>query len=110
MVKTEVEYRFLYAALPDVGQVAQVQVFIDDDTGEQTFGPVTALQLPTYTCDTVTPVPPPVSDVDIYNRICPEDFDNRGEGRYIKNVQTTTPCTEGNGDRPLPVALAIDPG
>ena len=110
VVKTEVEYRFLYAALPDVGQVAQIQVFVDDDTGEQTFGPVTALQLPTYTCDTVTPVPPPVSDVDIYNRICPEDFDNRGEGRYVKNVMTTTPCTEGNGDRPLPVALAIDPG
>ncbi|KPK51481.1 MAG: hypothetical protein AMJ63_12355 [Myxococcales bacterium SG8_38_1] len=106
---TTVRYRYLYVALPELGQVAQIQIVIDNATGRQAFGTITELQLPTYTCETVAAVPPPVSDVTDYHRICPEDFDNRGEGRYVKDVTTTLPCTDGTGSGPMPVALAIDP-
>lgn len=109
-VTTEVVYRYLYAAIPELGQVVQIQVIVDNDTGEQSFGAVTEIALPTYDCDTVTPVPPPTSDETDYNRICPQDFDDRGEGRVIKPVDTTIPCAEGMGTGPMPVGLAIDYG
>jgi hypothetical protein len=109
-VQTFVDWRFIYAAIPELGQVVQIPVMIDNDTGMQMFGDVTEIQLPTYDCDSVTPVDPPVSDETDYNRICPEDFDDRGEGRVIKEVSTTTPCSEGPDPGPLPVALTIDRG
>ncbi len=107
---TDIQYRYLYAAIPELGQVVQVQVTIDQETGRQTFGAITTIQLPTYACDTVTPVAPPASDVDDYNRICPENFESVGQGRYIKNVSTTLPCTDGPGTGPMPVALTVDKG
>ncbi|MBW2508014.1 MAG: hypothetical protein JRE81_05235 [Deltaproteobacteria bacterium] len=110
LARTKVRYRYLYAALPDLGQIAQIQITIDDETGAQTFGAVQPIQLDTYTCDTATPVVPPASDETDYHRICPADFDDRGEGRFIKEVTTTAPCNEGTGRGPLPVALAIDSG
>ncbi|MGB5703681.1 MAG: hypothetical protein WBM48_12755 [Polyangiales bacterium] len=109
-VTTDVVYRYLYAAIPQLGQLVQIQVSVDNTTGEQTFESVTELQLETYSCSTVTPVPPPVSSDTDYHRICPEDFDDRGEGRFIKDVTTTLPCADGPGTGPMPVALAIDPG
>lgn len=106
---TEVAYRYLYVAIPDLGQVVQVQVDVDDETGAQTLGTVTEIDLPTYDCDTITVVPPPPSDETDYKRICPEDFEDR-PGRFIKTVETTTPCISGASPGPRPVALTIDIG
>ena len=107
--ETDVTYRFLYASIPDLGQVVQIQVDIDPDTGEQALGAVTELDLDTLGCDSVTPVPPPPSDETDYNRICPQDFQDR-RGRFIKTVETTVPCAEGPATGPEPVALIVDPG
>ena len=107
--ETDVSYRFLYAAIPDLGEVAQIEVEIDNVTGEQTLGTVTALPLPTLGCDAVDPVPPPPSDETDYNRICPEGIGDQ-EGRFIKTVETTLPCEEGPASGPAPVGLAVDPG
>jgi hypothetical protein len=107
--ETQVSYRFLYAAIPDLGQVAQIEVEIDQVTGVQTLGAVTELPLPTLGCDAVVPVPPPPSDETDYNRICPQDFQNRA-GRFIKTVETTVPCEEGDAPGPAPVGLIVDPG
>lgn len=108
--RTTVIYRYLFAALPALGQVVQMEVQVDNATGAQTFGEITAFDLPAYDCESVTPVVPPASDANDYNRICPEDFDNRGEGRFIKTVRTTVPCREGRGDGPMPFTLTIDRG
>ena len=108
--ETTVDYRFLYAAIPELNQVVQIQVNIDNETGEQTWGSITELVLPTYDCDSVTPVPPPASDDTDYNRICPAYFEEVEQGRIIKEVTTTTLCTEGIGTGPAPVALSIDYG
>jgi len=107
--ETSVTYRFLYAAIPDLGQVAQIQVDIDPDTGAQTLGAVTELPLQTLGCDAVAPVPPPPSDDTDYNRICPQDFQDR-QGRFIKTVETTVPCEDGLAPGPAPVSLIVDQG
>jgi hypothetical protein len=102
-------HRNLYAAIPELGQVMRIPVIVDDfehgDLGEPE--PIPALG--TYTCDTVVPVTPPASTEDDYHRICPEDFEDR-PGRFIKTVETTTPCVDGEVPGPSPVALAIDRG
>jgi len=105
---SNVDYRYLYVALPQLGQIAQVEVIIDEMTGAQTLSDPTLLTLDTYACP-VTQVQAPPSDANDYNRICPEDFlDN--PGRFIKTVVTTEPCFEGATMGPSPVALTIDRG
>ena len=105
---SNVDYRYLYVALPELGQIAQVEVMIDEMTGAQTLGDPILLTLDTYACP-VTQVQAPPSDANDYNRICPEDFlDN--PGRFIKTVVTTAPCVEGATMGPSPVALTIDQG
>lgn len=102
-------YRYLYAAIPQLGSVAQIRVDIDPQTGESTFGEVIQLPLNTYDCETITPAPPPPSTPEDYHRICPEGLADR-EGRFIKTVQTTTTCVDGATPGPSPVALAVDHG
>ncbi len=111
-------YRYLYAALPDLGAVAQVEVTIDRDTGAQVLGEPVLLILPTVGCP-VEQVPAPesggpVSDGNDYNRICPQPQDlmdgNNPRARVIKTVRTTRPCAEGPSTGPRPVALTIDSG
>ena len=109
-VTTNVTYRYLYVALPELSQIVQIQVEIDNDTGEQTFGTVTEIPLPSYGCDSVTPVPPPASTDADYLRICPADGPDEAEIRYVKEVTTTVPCAEGEGTGAMPVALSIDYG
>jgi hypothetical protein len=104
---TEVTYRFLYAAIPDLGVIAQIAV--DPETGLPIPDSVMELPLPTYDCSSVTQVLPPASTPDDYNRICPQDLGDR-LGRYIKTVETTTPCGDGPGVGPSPVALTLDRG
>ena len=104
---TEVTYRYLYAAIPDLGVIAQIE--IDPATGLPIPDSVIELPLPTYDCSSVTQVTPPASTPDDYNRICPQSFQGR-LGRYIKTVETTTPCAEGPGVGPSPIALTLDRG
>ncbi|MGB5268623.1 MAG: hypothetical protein WBN30_18675, partial [Polyangiales bacterium] len=111
-----INYRFLYAALPELGAVAQVQVVINPATGAQVLLEPVLLPLPTVGCP-VEQVPAPesggpVSDGNDYNRICPQDFMNRNDprARVIKTVRTTRPCSEGPSAGPRPVALTIDSG
>jgi hypothetical protein len=104
-------YRYLYAAIPELGEVVQVE--IDPNTGKPVRdldgSPViTELPLDTFQCP-VTQVPaPPSNDAD-YNRICPQASED-DPGRFIKTVVTTEPCAEGTTSGPSPVALAIDRG
>jgi len=95
--------RWLYAPVPDLGEVAEIEV--DPETGE--FLSIGFLPLPTATCGSVTPVDPPISDDDDYNRICPDQGANQ---RFVKTVQTTNPCLDGPGEGPRPVALHVDYG
>ena len=109
-----ISYRFLYAAIPDLGQIAQIPVITTtgpDGTSNihESLGTPQFISLNTYDCDTVTPVESPPSDENDYHRICPEDFESR-EGRFIKTVETTEPCHDGPVPGPSPVALAIDYG
>ncbi|MFW2386804.1 MAG: hypothetical protein ACN4G0_00595, partial [Polyangiales bacterium] len=106
-----VDYRYLYVALPDLGQIAQVPVTFEE-SGAQTLGTPTFLPLGTYDCDSAMQGdPPPTSDETDYNRICPENAPSlMREGRFIKEVRTTTPCTEGGSVGPRPVAVVVDLG
>lgn len=104
---TEVTYRFLYAAIPDLGVIAQIEV--DPDTGLPIPESVIELPLPAYDCTSVTQVTPPASTPEDYNRICPTDFEDR-LGRYVKTVETTVTCADGPGIGPSPVALTLDRG
>jgi hypothetical protein len=101
-------YRFLYAAVPELGQVMEIPIIVDD-FGHGELGQPTPISLKTYACDDVTLVTPPPSDELDYHRICPEDFGDR-LGRFIKTVGTTTPCVDGAVPGPSPVSLAIDRG
>ena len=101
-------YRFLYAAVPELGQVMEIPIIVDD-FGHGELGQPMPISLKTYACDDVTLVTPPPSDELDYHRICPEDFGDR-LGRFIKTVQTTVPCVDGPTPGPSPVALAIDYG
>ena len=102
-------HRNLYAAIPELGQVMRIPVVVDDFEHGDLGDPEPIPALGTYTCDTVVPVTPPASTEDDYHRICPEDFEDR-PGRFIKTVETTTPCVDGEVPGPSPVALAIDRG
>jgi hypothetical protein len=102
-------HRNLYAAIPELGQVMRIPVIVDDFGHGDLGDPEPIPALGTYTCDTVVPVTPPASTEDDYHRICPEDFEDR-PGRFIKTVETTTPCVDGEVPGPSPVALAIDRG
>lgn len=109
---TEVLYRFLYAAVPELGQVFQIPVetiATPDGDRHASLGEPRALSLGTYDCSSVTPVEPPASTSDDYNRICPEDFQDI-QGRIVKTVRTTVTCTDGPDSGPSPVALAVDLG
>ncbi len=103
-------YRYLYAAIPDLGEVAQIRIDIDNATGEQTIGEVTSLPLDPYDCNGVALIPaPPSTESGDYHRICPEDFGTR-EGRFVKTVKSTDTCADGAVPGPSPVALTIDLG
>ena len=110
----DIGYRFLYAAIPELGQIAQIPVITTTgldgmSNTHESLGTPQFLSLGTYDCTSVTPVPSPASTEDDYHRICPEDFESR-EGRFIKTVETTETCADGPESGPSPVALAIDRG
>jgi len=102
-------YRYVYAAIPELGQIAQIPIIKSADSKHGELGTPQFLQLDTYDCDSITLVPSPASTEDDYHRICPEDFQSR-EGRFIKTVETTETCIDGAVPGPNPIALAIDPG
>ena len=111
---SDITYRFLYAALPGTGEVAEIPVVTasGEDGVSDVHGsldPPELIPLGTYDCATVTLVDPPSSTPEDYHRICPESFENR-MGRQIKTVQTTTPCVDGAVPGASPVALTIDYG
>jgi hypothetical protein len=111
---SDIAFRFLYAAIPDLGQIFQIPVITTtgpdgESTVHESLGTPLGIPLPTYDCSTVTLVSPPPSTESDYHRICPEDFEDR-PGRFIKTVETTTPCVDGAVPGPSPVALAIDYG
>ena len=116
VVAGEVLFRFLYAPIPDQSAVAQIEV--DPNTGE--LGEVTLLtgfgtgtpigQLETRDCADIGDVPPPpASTAQDYHRICP-DTGAPANIRDVKTVETTTPCTDGDGTGPRPVRLLVDYG
>ncbi|MDH3653966.1 MAG: hypothetical protein OEN21_06845 [Myxococcales bacterium] len=109
--ESAVFYRYLYAAIPELGAVAQVQVIINPVSGAQFLLPPVLLPLDTMGCP-VDQILPPDSDGNDYNRICPQDVmdPNNPESRVIKTVTTTRPCSEGPYTGPRPVALTIDRG
>lgn len=109
---TTIRYRYLYAAVPELGQVFQIPVeTVSSPDGDRhgSLGAPQALSLGTYDCSTVTLVEPPPSTPEDYNRICPQSFENI-PGRFIKTVETTETCVNGLETGPAPVALAIDLG
>ena len=91
---TEVFWRYLYVALPDSGQIAEIEVLVDETTGEEMLQPARLITLETLDCDTIAQVAPDPSGVDnSYFRICPDI-------RTIKTVNTTLRCTDGPSDGP----------
>jgi hypothetical protein len=114
---SNIVYRYLYVALPELGEIAQIRVV--PTTGEDGVSVVHGsldeldnivfLSLDTYDCARVESVTPPASDASDYHRICPEDFEDRVR-RDIKTVETTIPCVDGPVPGPSPVALTIDYG
>ena len=106
---TMIVYRYVYAALPELGQIAQIPIITTPDDKHGELGTPVLLDLDTLDCDSVEPVQSPESTEDDYNRICPEDFEDR-PGRFIKTVRTTETCVDGPFPGPNPIALAIDPG
>ena len=111
----DITYRFLYAAIPELGQIAQIPVItttVPDGVSNvhESLGTPEFISLSPYDCASVTPVPSPASTENDYHRICPEDFESR-EGRFIKTVETTQTCVDGPvPGRPSPVALTVDYG
>ncbi len=98
-----IDARWLYVALPELGQIAQVQV-----TGEvgqqQKLEAASFFTLPTQTCETLTMVPAEPSTLEnSYVRVCPTK-------RVVKTVQTTLRCTDGPLDGPRPASLTVDYG
>jgi hypothetical protein len=113
--KSTVEYRYLYAAIPELGKIAEIEVGIikDDVNGDRhgILGTPKLLDLPDADCASVTQVTSPASTPDDYHRICPEDLpDLDVPGRFIKTVNTNETCVDGAVPGARPVALAIDPG
>ena len=111
---TNIDYRFLYAAIPDLGQIAQIRIITTtgpdgESTVHESLGTPKLISLDTYDCTSVTPVTSPASTENDYHRICPEKFDDR-PGRLIKTVETTETCADGPVAGPSPVALTIDRG
>jgi hypothetical protein len=111
--KSDIVYRYLYAAIPELGQIAQIPVEIrTTDEGERKHGALGTPQffaLDTYDCASATLVPSPASTPDDYLRICPEQTEEQA-GRFIKTVRTTATCVDGEMVGPRPVALAFDAG
>ncbi len=101
---TGFEYRNLYAAVPELGQVVQIPVTNGPDGKHQALGEPQRLDLGTFDCETVTVVPSPASTADDYHRICPSNE------RFIKTVRTTQTCVDGDGSGPQPVAVTVDSG
>ena len=111
----DIAYRFLYAAIPELGEIAQIPVITTTGPDgmsnvHESLGTPQFISLTPYDCASVTPVPSPASTESDYHRICPEDFESR-EGRFIKTVETTQTCVDGpEPGRPSPVALTVDYG
>ena len=111
----DITYRFLYAAIPELGEIAQIPVITTTGPDgvsnvHESLGTPEFISLSPYDCASVTPVPSPASTENDYHRICPEDFESR-EGRFIKTVETTQTCVDGPvPGRPSPVALTVDYG
>ena len=111
----DITYRFLYAAIPELGQIAQIPVITTTGPDgvsnvHESLGTPEFISLSPYDCASVTPVPSPASTESDYHRICPEDFESR-EGRFVKTVETTQTCVDGPvPGRPSPVALTVDYG
>ncbi len=109
---SELEYRYLYAAVPELGEVVQIPVEVasgEDGDRHEALGPPEPLALGTFDCASVDLVDPPPSDETEYNRICPQGFQDI-PGRFIKTVQTTKTCLDGPGTGPAPLALIVDSG
>ena len=102
-------YRYLYVAIPDLGQIAQIPIIKSAVHKHGELGTPQLLPLNTYDCDSVMQVLPPASTENDYHRICPEDFEDR-PGRFIKTVETTETCDDGLIPGPSPIALTIDFG
>ena len=110
----DITYRFLYAAIPELGEIAQIPVITTTDPDgvsnvHESLGTPQFISLTPHDCASVTPVPSPASTENDYHRICPEDFESR-EGRFIKTVETTQTCVDGPVPGPSPVALTVDYG
>ena len=98
-----INYRWLYAPIPDLGRVAQIKANpVTGELSELTFLDLDEDPGP-LNCDTTTPVPPPPSTSADYHRICPMTRD-------IKTVETTTPCVDGPETGARPVAVIVDYG
>jgi hypothetical protein len=106
-------YRYLYAAIPELGQIAQIPIISTADGKHDRLDEagIQLLTLDTYTCDSVTDlvVDPPPPTNDDYQRICPQGVGNI-PGREVKPVNTTVTCNDGPVVGPSPVALTIDHG
>ena len=103
-------YRNLYAPLPELGQVLQIPVVIGEDGKHEALGAPQPLDLGTFSCATVTPVPSPESTPNDYSRICPNEPEGAPGTRFIKTVRTTQPCIDGDGTGPQPIAVTVDYG
>lgn len=101
-----IQYRWLFVALPDLGQVVQAEWIAEED-GSGTFGLPTAFTLPTASCPVEQVVPAPDTEND-YNRICPET--PAAIARDVKQVDTTITCVDGRATGPRPVDLHLDDG
>lgn len=103
-----IDARWLYVALPELGQIAQVRVtegrLTEDGKRQQELEAPSFFTLPTQTCETITMViPEPSMRENSYFRVCPES-------RVVKTLQTTQRCTDGPLDGPRPVSLTVDYG
>jgi len=105
---SSIDYRYLYAAIPELGQIAQIPIILSGDSKHGQLGTPQLLPLDPYDCSATRTEPPPSTEAD-YHRICPESFEDR-QGRFIKVVESTDTCIEGDVSGPSPVALAIDHG
>ncbi len=103
-------YRYLYAPIPELGQIAQIPVIRDPDGKHEALGPPQLLDLGTFSCDTVTFVPSPESTPDDYNRICPSEPAGTPAARFVKTVRTTQTCIDGDGTGPRPQSVTVDYG
>jgi hypothetical protein len=109
-------YRYLYAAIPELGQIAQIPVISTGDGKHDRLDEagVKLFTLNTYTCASIADqglavMPPMPPTNDDYQRICPQGVAGV-PGRDVKPVNTEVTCSDGPGQGPSPIALTIDHG